>query len=97
VFGNIHDATYHKYPLRYPYEERNYSYPSGELPIPGFCNGMGKLYGVHLFYGRKGLIIVYPVDLLKTFGNQYFLIPTHLYIFCLLGPIDPSSSDKILV
>jgi hypothetical protein len=97
VFGNIHDATYHKYPLIYPCEERNYSCPSGELPILSFCNGMGKLDGVHLFYGSKGLIIVYPVDLLKTFGNQYFLIPTHLSVCCLLGHVDPSSSDKLPV
>jgi hypothetical protein len=85
----------HKSPQRDPHEEKHSSRPSSELPTPGCRNGKGQSDGVHLCYGSKGLIIVYPVDLLKAFGNQSCLIPTHLFVYCLLGPVDPSASDKI--
>jgi hypothetical protein len=54
---------------------------------PSYCNGKGQSNGVHLFYGRKGLIIVYPMDLMKTFSKQSFLVLFHMYVFFLLGPV----------
>jgi len=65
------------------------------LPPSGCYNGKGQLNGVHLLYWIKGLIIVYSMDLLKTFGNQSFLVPSHLSICCLIGHVDPSTYVKI--
>jgi len=50
------------------------------LQPPSCYNGKGQSDGVHIFYKRKGLIIVYHMDLLKTFRNQYYLVPSHLSI-----------------
>jgi hypothetical protein len=67
-----------------------------KLPPMGCYDGKGQSYGVHIFYGIKGIIIVFPMDLPKTFGNWYFLIPTHMSICYLLGLVDPFASDNML-
>jgi hypothetical protein len=66
-----------------------------EFPSLGCCNGKGQSNGIHLRYWSKGLIIVYTMNLLKAFGNKLEFLSANISIYCALGPVDSSASDKI--
>jgi hypothetical protein len=65
-----------------------------DFPSLGYPNGKCQSYGIHLRYWSKDLIIINTMHLLKAFGNNPNFIYYNLSIYCALGPVYPSSSDK---
>jgi hypothetical protein len=65
-----------------------------DFPSLGLCNGKFQTYGIHLLYWSEGLIIVNSMNLLKAFDNKSGFVFSNMSIHIVLGPIDPSSSDK---
>jgi hypothetical protein len=66
-----------------------------DFPSSGYCNSKRQMNGIHLCYWRECLIVVYVMNLLKTFGNQSFLVSDNMSIHYVIGPIDSSASDKL--
>jgi hypothetical protein len=65
-----------------------------EFPSLGFCNSKCQLYGIHIRYWIKGLIIVNTMNLLKAFGDKPGFVFVDLSICCALGLVDPYAFDK---
>jgi len=65
--------------------------------LRGCSNGKGQLDRIKIFYWRKILIIVDPMDILKSLGNKSCLASSHLYIHFLFVLVDPSASNKIFI
>jgi hypothetical protein len=67
-----------------------------DFPSLGCRNGKFQLYGIHIRYWSEGIIIVNTMNLLKAFGNKPGFVFANLSIYCALGLVDPSTSDKFL-
>jgi hypothetical protein len=65
-----------------------------DFPSIGHHNGKCQMYGIHLCYWRKGLIIVNAIRLLKSFGKKPGFVSTNLSIHCTLIPVEQSTSGK---
>jgi hypothetical protein len=65
-----------------------------EFPSLGCCNGKCQSNGIHIHYWSEGLIIVNTMNLQKAFGSKPGIVSIDLSIYCVLGPIESSSSDK---
>jgi hypothetical protein len=52
------------------------------------------MYGIHILYWSKGLIIVNAMHMLKAFGNNLGCISANFSICYALGLADPYSYDK---